>query len=228
MQRCVYRERKYVCKERMKPHEHASALVREDNRRLLSETLNRQHAWLYRRRYARHYLVYMGLERESEGGGGEKRAHNDIDEKLIGLARGSLAGSSEVRVKEIDSEEDLYAEEFAFTKSASGPPVPLTLAMAEAKGHRPDLVTKTETRNLNPLIFSMADAKRVGLIPVACLFLSRAWASFLLHASFSLVPFKGSVLTRSLSRAPCLHLPRLSERSKPHSRRAPHPSALAV
>ena len=146
VQRCVYRERKYVCKERMKPHEHASALVREDNRRLLSETLNRQHAWLYRRRYARHYLVYMGLERESEGGGGEKRAHNDIDEKLIGLARGSLAGSSEVRVKEIDSEEDLYAEEFAFTKSASGPPVPLTLAMAEAKGHRPDLVTK----NRNP------------------------------------------------------------------------------
>ncbi len=52
-QRGLRRERSYTEKQAKSKELNLGAEVRKENRRMLSQQLNRHHAWLYRRRYAR-------------------------------------------------------------------------------------------------------------------------------------------------------------------------------
>ena len=129
VRRALATERVYVPKEASAEELAQGAEVRAENRRLLSTTLNRHHAWLYRRRRARHYLLYAG-EKGQRGAQGD-----DLAVELAGIARGNLSASPQVWIKEVDSEEDLYDQDFAFTtRTGAGQSIPNTLDFLDARG----------------------------------------------------------------------------------------------
>ena len=129
VRRAMATERVYVRKEASAAELAQGAEVRAENRRLLSNTLNRHHAWLYRRRRARHYLLYAG-EKGQRGAQGD-----DVAVELAGIARGNLSACPQVWIKEVDSEEDLYDQDFAFTtRTGGGQSIPNTLDFLDAKG----------------------------------------------------------------------------------------------